>query len=482
VLFVAGRAYYRTPNGDFYPIANFLMSETALRYYVAYVPASTVNTNRYLTSATDNTSLKNDPGAIVSGTPSALVVQDGENQPWILYVDGSEVKARVTQTYEQWGVSDVREYVPIGCDMLYLDGILFVVSADRLFLYRSVTGRPLDFVVNVDTNGYKGGDVNTTKYAVSYNRITAIVPLSDQSFLVSTDAPYTYTVALNRDRTVWGEPTFNKSDLFSHALINSFSMVDLLGDTGFITFKGIRSFNSTLQLRVESKNAIFSSPINNAYELDDNVDIIQSFDSSAAVDFRDYALFSTNSRYGAVVAMYDKIRQKWASFIRIGDGVKVKQFASLMPNENKLFAITTNDKVYELFASATPATGVVMLRDFGIDDPIREQKTDSARLVIKNQLVDGIMQVNVYADNLLAQSDSKTLVANVPTTDFSAAYAINRGAKGLNNLLYEFKRTPRNGWLIGYILAWTGGGELQIFQHSGEINTTVLNQQQQTRV
>jgi len=291
-----------------------------------------------------------------------------------------------------------------------------------------------------------------------------------------------HTVAVNRDRTIFGEPTFNKSDLFGIALINSFSMVDLLGDTGFITFKGIRSFNSTLQLRIESKNAIFSSPINKAFEYADNEDILQSFDTSAAADFRDYALFSTNSRYGNIIAVYDKVRQKWASFVRIGDGVKIKQCSSLMPNESKLFGITSDDKVYELFASNDYATAVVMIRDFGIDDPSREQKTDSARVVIKNQVVEGALQVNVYADNLLAQSDTKQLLANVDTGNFSTAYAINRGGRGTNNLLYEFKRNPKNGWMIGYILMWTGGGELNSFQHNGEINTSVLSQQQQRRV
>ena len=482
VLFAGGLAYYRIENGDFILIENFHMSTTAERYYVAFVPASTVNTLRSLAQPNNNTAVVVNPSITISGTPQALVVQDGVSQPWILYIDGSSVKSRVTQTYEQWdSVSNNREYVPIGTDMLFTDGILFVVSADRQSFYRSVTGRPLDFVVNVATNGYKGGDANTTKYSPSYNRIVAIVPLSEQSFLVSTDAPYTYQITLNRDRTIFGEPTFNRSDLFNAALTNSFSIVDLLGDVGFITYKGIRSFNATLQLKIESKNAIFSAKINRAFEYANNVDIIQD-DSCCAVEFRDYALFSVNSTYGNVLAVFDKINQKWASFVHDVGDVKIKQFASLMPTVNELYAIGTNDKVYQLFGSSEYAPAVVMTRDFCIDNPQFEQKIDSARLVIKNQPDNGTMLVSVYADDLLAQVMTKQLVADVDISTYSEEFPINRGLAGLNSLLFEFRKNPKNGWRIGYILQWTGGGELNTFLHNGEINTPALNQAQQTRV
>jgi len=78
---------------------------------------------------------------------------------------------------------DRREYVPVGKQMLWHDGILYVVSPNGKQIFRSVTGRPLDFMVNITPSGDKDpleavGGASSVSHSVDFEPITSINRLS----------------------------------------------------------------------------------------------------------------------------------------------------------------------------------------------------------------------------------------------------------------------------------------------------------------
>ena len=147
----------------------------------------------------------------------------------------------------------------------WTNGILFIVSSDTNTIYRSVSGRPLDFVVNV-TNllvatqttvivnnksmtaywQYGGGDATTTSYAVGVGGISCIRSLSTGGIFVSASNA-TFAVTLNQTPNapmIFGEYTFNRAFLFNATCLSDRVIFDTIGDTRFIELTGIRSFNA----------------------------------------------------------------------------------------------------------------------------------------------------------------------------------------------------------------------------------------------
>lgn len=474
IIFSGGLCYYQnTLTGLINRVDNFQMSDSVDRLYVIAIPPSSSNFKR--TSSTDGTG-SYDTTFRVNGSPAGLLVQDGINQPWLIYVSDGNVEARRTKTYDEWTVED-REYVPVGLDMLLVDGILWIVSPDKKRLYRSVTNRPLDFVVSVDASGYKSpnaidGDARISSFFVSYSDIIALAPYTSTSFIASTNAPHSYVINISRERLVWGEPTFSKDDLFNSALINSHSLVDNLGDKCFISYKGIRSFNSTRQLYIESKNEIFSGKINAALE-----GVLQD-SNSAAISFEDYLFFSINTIWGYAIGVYDLITSSWCSFI-LTPNSKVKQFATLLPHYNKLYAITTDNKILEIFGSTTPMTGFVKTIRFAVDDLSVQHKLVSLRPLLENQLQDGTILVTAFVDNKVAESKSQILQAGVSNSVFSAEFPVVEDRQGVENKALHFTTNPLQGYKIGYNIQWSGGGMLSGIQHTSEVTTPILDQKQQ---
>ena len=190
ILFVSGKAYFKLFTETAWTwIPTFSMSTTAIRYWTVAIPVTETNYARVGTpvNATDQTNdtaqanasinIVNVSGALQGNIPG-LLVQDGKNQPQFIYLDSSGYPvAKTTQNYTQWIFTwedditsadygtvtvDQREYIPIGTQMEIYNGILFILSLDGTNIYRSILGRPLDFVINVDINGNKGGDATTT--------------------------------------------------------------------------------------------------------------------------------------------------------------------------------------------------------------------------------------------------------------------------------------------------------------------------------
>lgn len=477
ILFCAGRAYYKTSNVNiFSQVVGFQMSADVDRLYAQIVPASTVNLQRRL-SGTDNDNLNISlQAAAVSGTPSCVVVQDGINQPQIIYVNATTfaVESRPCYNYEAWSnevdgsskLTGIREYVPIGTLMMFLDGILFLISKDRKRIYRSVTGRPLDFMVNVDSNGDKedlevDGGADTVYYAVDNANITGIFPLSTNEFLVSTDAPATYIVVIDRDNTIFNEPRFTNRPLFSSSIVNQFSFTNIVGgDSLFITGNGIVSFNASRELNVESNSSVFSQKIDAAFER-----ILQSEEVNAVINFDGRVYFSVRTVYGNLIAVYDTHIKAWSCFISLA-GVTIKQFAHTVPFSNTLYGIGSDNKIYQFFSSIENLPPVVFTRKVTTNIARIEQKISNVSCVINNTLVDGTILVTGYVDGNNCGTIEKAIrYKPIASVGDMVSYDVSTSNEEVENVNFQFVTKPLVGWKIGYKITWSGGGRLSQILH-----------------
>ena len=216
------------------------------------------------------------------------------------------------------GILGFREYVPIGKQMAFHGGKLYVASADGTKLYHSVSGRPLDFMVPLDNNGDKIhaaesiGGVEAVAYTISNDPITCLKSLNtDELFVGAFNS--SYAVKPDTTNTIFGEPTFTKKFLFSTGPVNQNSVIDLLGDTAFIDRHGIRSFNAVQQSETIARDDIFSRPISDIFK-----DVAQDGTFQCAVVHDGYALFhvltSLPEQYLTVV--YDMATKKFVSLDR----------------------------------------------------------------------------------------------------------------------------------------------------------------------
>lgn len=356
VLFNNGAAYYKNvvTDGPWTQISGFALSTTAEFIYAEAVPASKFNNKRTLQgNRIDGSSTETNVDVtttVINTTEAGLVCQDGTNQPFLIKPDAT---ARVLNTYNEWTTTE-REYVPVMTRMKYMNGILFGVDRDGVSILRSVSGRPLDFVVNITTNGDKGGNARTTSYNVSYNPITCIDKLNSGELFVGT-LKSCHPVEFNYDKTIFAEPTFLNRRTFSAGVVNHFSFIDILGDYCFVDIDGIRSYNAVSALQNEGRNGIFSSQIAKAF-----AGIKQS--TTAAVVFDNYSIFAVTTIYGNVLAVYDNTRGIWVCFDNLGLDEPVKQFfVANQSSSPTLYAITAS-KVYKLYKSAEELEAQVYLR------------------------------------------------------------------------------------------------------------------------
>lgn len=466
LLFVRGQAFYRYyTSSSFLSVSGFSLSAKAKRVYTAAVPASTVRFRRLLQSTQSaELNVNLDSQVVVNGNPSVIVVQDGVSQPQLIYWDGSKFVARDANTYDQWNTND-REYVPIGLDMVYHNDILFVVSPDRKTLYRSVQGRPLDFVVAVDDTGDKSGNEEdggapAVSYSVGYDNITGLVEAGGDAIMISTSEPRSFLITLNTDDTIFGQPTFIRVNLFGEAMVNSFSAREILGDLAFISSDGIRSFNAARELKNESGYSEFSARVQPLFD-----GLIQVENETCAIRFDQYILFSINTTEGNVVLVYDVLNQSFPS-IDTYTGVNVKQFASLIPSARKLYAITNDDKLFEYFAGDS-GEGFFRTKIYSSGTPRNEQKLTQLRLLIDSQKTLGTINASVYVDKQKQFTKTATLVAKDTRILYPITYPVSYEGEhnGVNIRMFDLKSERVQGFYVSYGVQWTGGGSLIMGEH-----------------
>lgn len=465
LVFIDGEAYYRDFNSssvEFNKIAGFQMSSIPERLYLQLVPASSLNFSRIL-STTDN-----DPSSIVhlgsglSPSPTCAIVQDEINQPRVIFPNGN---TQITQTYDQWS-QDNREYVPIGGQMLYDPGlgILYVVAKDLAGrytqIYRSVSGRPLDFMVNITKDGDKlptelEGGAQSVSHRVDFDEISAINRLDagGGGFFVGTKRN-SYIVSPNFERSLlFGEPTFNNSPLFSTGPQNIDSVVDILGDTALIDLTGIRSFNAVLQQKNEGRNTPFSAKISPLFE-----GIKQT--TTASINFDNYALFSVQTVYGPAIIVYDTTRKVFVSIDIYPEVGLIKQFAEIkVGNTHKLFFITTSNKIFEYEGSTVTAICRLYPKEVTSNNPKIELQGKNLRLVFTELRELGEVQMTPFPDRVKSPSQTRNLTTSnqlIATPQPIPYYTYSQD--NVANVTFSFDDIL--AWKIGFLIEWNCDCEL----------------------
>ena len=472
ILFVSGKAYWKNyKQTSWTPIAGFQMSKTASILYAVIVTGSSVNRQRYRTDAETNIAYKTNGTSLAtaSGTPAGLLVQDGVNQPWIIFPD---LTCRVTQTYDEWTQETAQEYVPIGTQMCVAGAKLFILSPDGKGIYQSVSGRMLDFVVNVTTDGNKGGDADTTSHAVSGNVVTALKALSLTTLLVAT-AKQVWMVELDYSNKIFGEPRFNNNPIVDAGITNERSIIELLGDYQFIDYSGIRSFNAVMNLKFKGQNAPFSSKISELFK-----ERLQSSEDTAAIAFDNYGIFSVFTTVGHGLLIFDSLLEAWVS-IDQHDCVRIKHFAVTNgAAASQLWALTKTGRVFQLFASAEYLQPMVMSRTYLDDNLLIEHQGRSAVLQIEDS-GGGTVRVIPYVDSKRFASKTRPIKNSTPAIrfpiefpiDFSDTDRVEVISIPLINLPYA------RG--IQLTVTWSGGGSLNSMMTVSEVSQSQTPTSQQ---
>ena len=530
ILFVAGRAYYRLYSNQVWteiPVFFGMLSSTAPRYWSCAVPIADTNFYRLATTSTVG-SLPDTAAKILAlqvagasqGNLPGLLIQDNINQPVFIYLDVNGLPtARTTQGYYQWSLTftdvtnvtvatngDNREYVPIGNYMAWSNGILFIVSQDFAQINRSVSGRPLDFIVNVvntlatntgnisvtDPSGrvhvyppftqLPGGDETSTNYSVGVGGITCIKPLASGGIFVSASGA-NFSVTLNTNATaptIFGEYTFIREFLFNSNCLSDRVIFDSLGDTRFIDLAGVRSFNAIQQFLNEGNNSPFSATIHGAFGPDANP-IVQDSTKTAAILYNNYELYSINTIFGPCIAKYDTLNECWVSFDKQQtDGKAVKIFAKIELSILRLFAITEDDRLFTLYVG--PDTTTPYFRSGGIcytimytstvikiANPRIQLKMKSARAILNGITEDATCTMTPYGDNRLAQEPvTKNIVYTEPVLTTVDLMALPDVGTQLTNLAFV---TPdvSQAWKYFLCFTWTDGSFVQFSTEMTEL-------------
>lgn len=463
LAFVGGRGYYKNIvlGTDWTQIPDLALDPYVDYIYLQAVPASQLNYARKLASVDQVKGTNLDTGMLITsvainGTPAGAIVQDGINQPWIIFSDGS---ARQIQRYDEWDTTN-REYVPVMKQMAYSQGILFGLSPDGKIIYRSVTGRPLDFVVSVTIDGEKGGDAAATSYAVGFDQLNCILPLPSGELLVAS-ANKLSLLTLDYTNTIFAEPTFINNKQQAAGVVNQFSFLNILNEDGyndsfFIDFDGLRSFNAVnVGDQTEGRNSAFTLNLSDA--------LVVKQSTACAINFNKYSFFSVQTNFAAknLVAIYDNQTHLWVCFDDYGLG-SIKQFAVANQGTDPfLYAITNDDKIYKLFAAPTTLAPSVNLAARTTGLASMQIRLDNLQLVFIKGTTSGIVSAMEYVNGYLNAT-------------------VNDRLKGLltENLKLNFSHKSKQTWQVQPNVSWTNDAKLALVEVQLEEQTQETNLQQ----
>ena len=464
-VFIAGIAYSANLTDGreeilLRPIGNWSpMSSTAEQIYVETVPATWNVLQRVAANAQDVTTTFN--GSVASFR-ECLVVQDGINLPRAIFPNNTWT---TLGSYNTWTV-DAPLYVPIGKQMAYSGGKLYVVAPDGLSIYQSVSGRPTDFVVVIDNEGNKLSDVTGSSIGFSYAPATFIKGAETGSVIVATFYS-TYLLVPDANQLFWGEPFVVPVEQFPVGFLNQQCYADISGDTAFLTQSGVQSFNVTRQLRIASNNQPIGAPISRILETPQSI-------TAAAINFDDYALFGLNTIYGPLTAVYDTMVGHYVSLDNSFG--TVKYFARILTeNTQQLVFATSTDQLYLAYGDRT-ATNVcsVYLGDFVARDNQgvasgNYMKATGVQLSFVDVRTSGEVAIQVYADHQLQYSATQRLEAD-PTVDTNTVqpfpYSPRKTVKPVN---FQFDPVV-HGWKLGVYVSWNCDASLSESSLQGDMS------------
>lgn len=465
LAFVNGEAYYKNilTSSDWTKVTSLMLSPTVDYIYTQAVPASTFNFQRKLKSADSILGDSMQASNVFNTTFAAgLVVQDGVNQPWFILPDATASKLL---TYDEWGYPRAtnKSYVPIMKQMCYANGILFGISPDGKTILRSVSGRPLDFVINVQVDGWKGGDAYTTGYAVGFDETTCLDILSTGEILVGTNKQLRF-LELNYTNTIFAEPTFLNRKGMAAGIVNQFSFLKYINNDGtasyyFVDLDGIRYFGANaIPGQNEGRNSTFTSFIANALSSKQVI--------TASIVFQDYSIFSIKTIYNDdnLLAIYDNLRQKWVCLDSLAIG-SIKQFAVADQSDNPvLYAITDTD-IYTLYTSDLFEEATVYLKSITTGSASYQLRRSNLRTVFQDSNIVGTVSAREYVNGY----ENKRVEENL------------RVLKS-DNILFNFSMLSSQCWKSQIKLNWDNGARLLLVEHTADNKTQETNIQQQSKL
>ena len=471
IAFVAGVMYYRNRiDTNWIVVSSFgNMSITAPRYWTVAVPVNTTLYGRVsvTTNATGKIDSVTSAASATLGDIPGLLVQDNLSQPVFIYLTDDGPVARTTRTYQQWSQPvyseplsvDNREYVPIGNSMTYGDGVLYITAPDFTQIFRSVSGRPLDFMVNVDMTGAKGGDATTTSIGVGVSGISSIKMMGDNTLLVcagNNNYSMIKNLSLNAT-TVFGEYLYIRSFLFEATCLSDRAAIVSMGDAKFVDYGGVRTAVGIDKLGNEGRNDIYSSKINGLFR-----GIRQSV--VAAVVFDNYEIYSVNTIYGYRVLVYDNILSCWTSIDNQVEGKAIKQFAKIELDTLHLYAITDTNEFYELYIGEVEKK-TVLTRSM-IAAEMNKDTNDEAHQICRAEIRP--IEVGFVADGQ-AKAPIVGEIVVVSDNISSKPLTFNATGKQLYNAVLNSIGNIR-GWKIALQISDTSDTDITQIHMIGELN------------
>lgn len=465
LLFVEGRAYYRV-NGTtaWIRISDFLMDATARRFWTIAVPKSSRNFVRQRNNSLNNPIIIN-TDFNVSGNPAGIVVQDGINQPWLIQFDATTQTfiARVTKNYSQWAnlsvTADDREYVPIGTQMFFLNEKLFILAPDRKSIYQSVTGRPLDFMVNVDNQGHKAiteaaGGAATVSFAFDSDEITCIRAVNVTNTFLYGTARNVRLIQLDYTRTIFGEPDYFQAQLQEVGILNDQSFVEALGDYTFIDNDGIKSFNAVQNFRVEGNNSVFSAQVAKIL-----AGRVQLANNVAAVAFDNYAMFYVNTLYGRGMCVYDMLRNVWVS-VDITQVQEIKQLCVMANGALNILYAVTETGIWEMYTADSYEMGQIHIKALQPENLTNEHKGYYVKPIFQGATNDGVWEVQEYIDDQYSARQTRTFANSIMAMTFPMFFPIRFSSIPNSKHNAIILDAGLGGKKIAYVIMWNTNAAL----------------------
>jgi len=482
VVFVAGSAYFNIDGTTTWSkIPGFAMDATAPQYWTIDVPASTFNFTRKLnTTRNVSDALVNSVDFSFNGTPAGILVQDNINQPWIIFYDSASqaFTARVTQNYAQWSMTNP-EYVPIGRQMFTLNQKTYIVARDGRSIMQSVSGMPVNFMVNVDVDGNKlpsetKGGATSTAFSFDSEEITCVRTINIPDSFVYATKHITRVLTLDYTNTIFGEPRVRQSASIRAGVVNNESFCELLGDYAFIDAENVKSFNAVQQLKFSGRNSIFSlmlsSLLNNIKQTE-----------PACTVFNDYGLFYIKTGWGNAVAVYDTLRERWVS-LDITEVDRIRQFAQTTTDTTtKLYAITRAHEVYQLYASDDSEMTELFTRAFQCDDSRNEHKTNLLILTLRSGTEAGTGTVIEFVDDMLGQRLEQDLDESRAGLLFPLQFPMIFSDKNLTDGLTYTIKDGNVGKKLSYVIMWNTNARLQGYKLTTTEKSTDVSLKQSTK-
>lgn len=450
-VFISGNALYQdiSDSSGFRSISGWTLLDTEARIHAELCAAGGLKFNREITDNVEITrQIYNES---IASFPAALHVQNGIDRPRAILPDASYV---TLGDYAGW-TKDRPVYVPIGKMMTWNGVKLFLADKDLKLIFHSVSGRPEDFVVNIDTAGEKGGDATTVATAVSFNDVTAIK--AGQNGIIVTTLFSTHLIQLDYSRTIFGEPNLIPVPLFPVGCVNDRSFFALLGDIGFISQTGVERFNLVQQVQTDSNNFPIGAKIRRL--------LANPQTDTAATNYDAYALMSMATVHGRGVFVYDTTIDTYVS-LDLSFGA-VTQFALAKTNSaERLFFITADNEIFEAFADEAIETAQYYTGEFTAGEAGKFLSVDGVDLIFTDVNVTGTVKVLVYIDGEIRHEEAKVLEAETALTAVDEDTPFN-SRKKVKTLSFQLKGQI-SGARCGILVQWNADAALSDIAVSGD--------------